>query len=353
MSESIASELVRERRFPAGAEWIGEKGVHFRVWAPARKIVKLVMNPNGEDIDASQWPVEAYLQDEGNGYFSALLPDVNTGALYRYLLDNDRQAYPDPASRFQPQGPHGPSQVIDASAFEWTDGEWPGIDALGQVMYEMHIGTYTPEGTWMAAAKELPELAALGVTVVEVMPVADFPGRFGWGYDGVNWFAPTHLYGTPDEFRHFVNQAHAVGLGVILDVVFNHFGPDGNYLEKFSGDYFSTRYECDWGAALNFDGPNSAPVRDYVLANVAYWIKEFHLDGLRLDATQQIFDRSPENIMAAIVKVVRSAAAPRKTFVVGENEPQHASNYFCLMNRTVSASMRYGTTTSIIPQWWL
>ncbi len=194
----------------------------------------------------------------------------------------------------------------------------------------MHIGTFTHEGNWVAAAKELPELAALGVTVLEIMPVADFPGRFGWGYDGVNLFAPTRLYGTPDEFRYFVNQAHAVGLGVILDVVYNHLGPDGNYLGKFSSDYFSTRYQCDWGDPLNFDGPNSGAVREYVLANSAYWIKEFHLDGLRLDATQQIFDSSAENIIAAIVKGVRSAGAPRLTYIIGENEPQDAKLFLPL-----------------------
>ncbi len=275
-------------------------------------------------------PTEIELQSEGNGYFSVILQDACVGSLYRYLLDDDPQPYPDPASRFQPQGPHGPSQVVDALTFDWTDAAWTGIEAQGQVIYEMHIGTFTHEGNWVAAAKELPELAALGVTVLEIMPVADFPGRFGWGYDGVNWFAPTRLYGTPDEFRYFVNQAHAVGLGVILDVVFNHLGPDGNYLGKFSSDYFSTRYQCDWGDPLNFDGPNSAAVRDYVLANSAYWIKEFHLDGLRLDATQQIFDSSAENIIAAIVKAVRSAGAPRLTFIIGENEPQDAKLFLPL-----------------------
>ena len=324
MSEQITTELVNARRFPVGAERVPEKGVHFRVWAPLRKIVKLVMNPQAEDIDPLHWPVEVELQNEGNGYFSAILPDDCVGALYRYLLDDDSQPYPDPASRFQPQGPHGPSQVIDALAFAWTDAAWPGIDAQNQVIYEMHIGTFTHEGNWVAAAKELPELAALGVTVLEIMPVADFPGRFGWGYDGVNLFAPTRLYGTPDEFRYFVNQAHAVGLAVILDVVFNHLGPDGNYLGRFSSNYFSTRYQCEWGEALNFDGPDSGAVREYVLANSAYWIKEFHLDGLRIDATQQIFDSSAENIIAAIVQVVRNAGAPRKTFIIGENEPQDA-----------------------------
>jgi maltooligosyltrehalose trehalohydrolase len=326
MSEKSITELVNSRRFPVGSERLADKGVHFRVWAPEKKMVKLVMNPRDEDIDPLHWPAEVDLQrEEKTGYFSAIVQKPCVGALYRYLLDDDPQPYPDPASRFQPQGPHGPSQVVDALTFEWTDAAWPGIDAQGQVIYEMHIGTFTHEGNWIAAARELRDLATLGVTVLEIMPVADFPGRFGWGYDGVNLFAPTRLYGTPDEFRYFVNEAHAVGLGVILDVVFNHFGPDGNYLGQFSNDYFSTRYQCDWGDALNFDGPNSGPVRDYVLANAAYWIKEFHLDGLRLDATQQIFDSSPENIIAAIVKAVRSAGAPRKTFVIGENEPQDAT----------------------------
>lgn len=321
MSEQITIDSVNVRRFPVGVERL-EKGMHFRVWAPERKTVRLVMSSRNEDLARVPPSIEVELQAEGNGYFSALLPDVGVGTLYRYLLDDDPQSYPDPASRFQPQGPHGPSQVIDASTFDWTDAAWLGIELQGQVIYEMHIGTFTHEGNWVEATKELPELAKLGVTVLEIMPVADFPGRFGWGYDGVNLFAPTRLYGTPDEFRQFVNQAHTVGLGVILDVVFNHFGPDGNYLGKFSNDYFSSHYECEWGDALNFDGPNSDGVRDYVLANAAYWIKEFHLDGLRIDATQQIFDSSPEHIIAAVVQAARSAGAPRKVLIVGENEPQ-------------------------------
>ncbi|MGZ4996259.1 MAG: malto-oligosyltrehalose trehalohydrolase [Methylobacter sp.] len=323
MSEQITIDSVSARRFPVGVERL-EKGMHFRVWAPERKTVKLIMSSKSEDLAHVPPSIEVELQAEGNGYFSALLPDVGVGTLYRYLLDDDPQSYPDPASRFQPQGPHGPSQVVDASTFDWTDAAWSGIELQGQVIYEMHIGTFTHEGNWAAAANELPELAELGVTVLEIMPVADFPGRFGWGYDGVNLFAPTRLYGTPDEFRQFVNQAHAVGLGVILDVVFNHFGPDGNYLGKFSNYYVSTRYECEWGDALNFDGPNSDAVRDYVLANAAYWIKEFHLDGLRIDATQQIFDSSPEHIIAAVVRAARSAGAQRKILVIGENEPQDA-----------------------------
>jgi maltooligosyltrehalose trehalohydrolase len=188
----------------------------------------------------------------------------------------------------------------------------------------MHIGTFTPEGTWKAASALLPQLAETGVTLLEVMPVADFSGNFGWGYDGVDLFAPTHLYGTPDNFREFVNRAHSIGIGVILDVVYNHMGHDGCYVSEFSEDYFTDRDRTDWGPALNFDGENSGPVREYVLSNVSYWIEEFHLDGLRLDATQNIYDRSSaEHILAAIARRARESAKGRSTVVVAENEPQH------------------------------
>ena len=261
---------------------------------------------------------------EPGTYFSGYIDAERAGTRYRFRLDGS-QLYPDPASRFQPDGPHGPSQVIDPNAFSWTDGNWKGCDPEGQIIYEMHIGTFTPDGTWQAAMRELPNLADLGVTVLEVMPVADFPGRFGWGYDGVNLFAPTRLYGRPDDFRRFVDRAHSLGMGVILDVVYNHIGPDGNYLKQFAPAYFTDRHKNDWGEAINFDGPDAEPVREYFVANAGYWIDEFHLDGLRLDATQQIFDSSPENILAAIGKRVRQAARGRSSIVVAENEHQHAN----------------------------
>src|SRR5262249_46346398 len=169
----------------------------------------------------------------------------------------------DPVARFHPQGPHGPSQLVDPGAFRWTDSGWHGAGLEGQIIYEMHVGTFTCEGTWEAAGRELPELAATGITVLEGMPVADFLGRFGWGYDGVDLFAPTRIYGGPDDFRRFIDRAHAAGLGVILDVVYNHLGPDGNYLKQFSEDYFTDRYKNEWGEAINFDGPNSGPVREF------------------------------------------------------------------------------------------
>jgi maltooligosyltrehalose trehalohydrolase len=266
--------------------------------------------------------VELEMVSEPGGYWSALVKAAHAGMHYRYRLDDG--AFPDPASRFQPAGPHGASQIVDPAIFRWTDANWNGVQRKGQIIYEMHIGTFTREGTWSAATARLPHLAELGVTLLEVMPVADFPGRFGWGYDGVNLFAPTRLYGQPDDFRGFVDRAHALGLGVILDVVYNHIGPDGNYLRSFATHYFSTRHKTEWGEGLNFDDKSSAPVRELFVANAGYWIDEFHLDGLRLDATQSIEDNSKTHVLAAIATRVREAAKGRGTYIVGENEPQDA-----------------------------
>ncbi len=300
-----------DRRLPVGAEVQPGGGVHFRVWAPRRREVEVVLEGGP--------PVR--LGGEGGGYFSGRVAEAGAGTRYRYRLDGEGP-FPDPAARFQPEGPHGPSQVIDPGAFRWTDGDWKGVGRDGQVLYELHVGTFTKEGTYEAASRELPALAELGVTVVELMPVAEFPGRFGWGYDGVDLFAPTRLYGQPDDLRRFIDRAHAAGVGVILDVVYNHFGPDGNYLKAFAEDYFTDRYKNEWGEAINFDGENVVPVREYFLANAGYWVEEFHFDGLRLDATQQIFDRSREHILAAISQRVRAAARGRGTLLVAENEPQ-------------------------------
>jgi len=299
-----------------GAEVMPNGGVYFRVWAPKCKSVAVQIGTDaqlatGEIID---------LGTEDNGYFSARVPNASHGMLYKFKLKGG--SFPDPASRFQPEGPHGPSQIVDARKFKWTDEKWQGIPRDGQIIYEMHIGTFTREGTWGAAMEQLPELARLGITAIEVMPVAEFPGRFGWGYDGVDLFAPTHLYGTPDEFRLFINRAHTLGIGVILDVVYNHIGPDGNYLKQFSDDYFTDRHQNEWGEAINFDGENSGPVREFFVSNAACWIDEFHLDGLRLDATHQIFDSSAEHVLAVMARKVREAGGKRATYLVAENEAQ-------------------------------
>ncbi|HVK09720.1 MAG TPA: malto-oligosyltrehalose trehalohydrolase [Gemmataceae bacterium] len=302
------------RRFPVGAEVRPDGLTHFRVWAPAcRRVAVAIENGPTHPLTAN-----------GDGYFAADVP-ATAGTRYRFWLDDDDSLYPDPASRYQPDGPHGPSQVVDPAAFRWTDADWKGVPLAGQVVYELHIGTFTREGTWAAAARELPELAAAGITCLEVMPVNDFPGRFGWGYDGVNLYAPTRLYGTPDDFRRFVDEAHRHGLGVILDVVYNHLGPDGNYLKKFAPAYFTDKYKTEWGEAINFDGPDSGPVREFFAGNAAYWIDEFHLDGLRLDATQNVYDDTPDppkHIIAEIGRRVRAAAKGRATILVAENEPQ-------------------------------
>jgi maltooligosyltrehalose trehalohydrolase len=303
------------RRLPIGAEAAPE-GVHFRVWAPKRRRVEVVF-----DEPAGDWPVEFELTPEDGGYFSGFVEGAGAGALYKFRLDGGG-AFPDPASRFQPRGPHGPSQVIDPAAYEWTVPDLPGLGRDGQVIYEMHVGTFTREGTWAAAARELPELADLGITVLELMPIAEFPGRFGWGYDGVDLFAPYHGYGQPDDFRRFVERAHAAGLGVILDVVYNHFGPDGNYLKELSETYFTDRYENDWGESINFETADAGPVREFFLANAGYWIEEFHLDGLRLDATQDVKDTSRDPILAAVGRRAREAAGGRRLYIIAENEPQ-------------------------------
>ncbi len=304
------------RRLPVGAEVLPDAGAHFRVWAPKRRSVAVVLQ------HGTAQGKEVALLAEGNGYFSGAVSVAGPDALYSYRLDGEVKLLPDPVSRFQPQGPHGPSQVIDPGQFRWSDRSWRGCPLDGQIIYEMHIGTFTQEGIWESAARELPALAELGVTVLEIMPVADFPGKFGWGYDGVNLFAPTQIYGAPDDFRRFVDRAHLLKLGVILDVVYNHIGPDGNFLKEFAPAYFTDRYKNDWGEAINFDGDDARPVREYFIANAGYWIDEFHLDGLRLDATQQMFDASPEHVLTGIGRRVREAADGRATIIVSENEPQ-------------------------------
>ncbi len=305
-----------DRKLPIGAEPQPGGGVHFRVWAPKSPSVHVELLENGKVIRA------APLVPEPDGYFSGVVPDARAGTLYKFRLDSG--SYPDPASRFQPDGPHGPSQAVDPSNFEWTDQTWKGLSVKDLVIYEMHLGTFTPEGTWRSAQRELARLKDLGVTTLEIMPIADFPGRFGWGYDGVDLFAPTRLYGTPNDARAFVNAAHELGLAMILDVVYNHIGPDGNYLPRFSADYFSCDYKCEWGEAINFDGRNSKPVREFFISNARYWISEFHFDGLRLDATQQIFDKTTSHVIKEITAAARAAAPGRSLFIVGENEPQHA-----------------------------
>ena len=311
----VGAEVVREGASPTPA------GVHFRLWAPAATTAEVVLEGPSQ---SGSFPLEP----EGTGgYFSGLVRHAHAGLLYRYRLSHlPDQLLPDPASRFQPDGPFGPSQVVDPGAFAWSDGVWRGIEPHRHVFYEMHPGTFTPEGTWRAAAAALDHVADLGATTIELLPIADFAGRFGWGYDGVNLFAPTRLYGGPDDLRAFVDRAHALGLAVVLDVVYNHLGPRGNFLFQIAPAYRSERHASEWGDTFNFDGEDAGPVRELVLANAGYWIDEFHLDGLRLDAIQAIHDGSPEHIVAAIQRRARDAAPGRRVLVIGENEPQEDIN---------------------------
>src|SRR6266705_3078624 len=306
------------RRYPIGAELIGANETHFCVWAPKATHVDVVLEKSAAKSARRTFHP---LQREDDEYFSGSA-EAGAGDCYRFRVDNAEHFHPDPASRFQPDGPHGSSRVVDPTTFRWSDAEWPGKQLKGQIIYEMHVGTFTEEGTWRAAAEQLPELARIGITVIEMMPIADFPGNFGWGYDGVDLFAPTHLYGTPDDLRTFVNHAHSFGLGVILDVVYNHFGPDGNYLGVYSDDYLTRENENDWGDSINFDGPNSRPVREFFVTNGRYWIDEFHFDGFRFDATQSIFDKSEEYIIGAIGRAARKTAGKRSIILIAENERQ-------------------------------
>jgi maltooligosyltrehalose trehalohydrolase len=295
-------------------------GVEFRVWAPDHGQVEviLVAGPGAESASRAH-----ALRPETGGYHAAVVPTAGVGTRYRYRLDGGA-CHPDPASRFQPEGPRGPSEVVDPTRFPWTDRGWPGISRRGLVLYEMHVGTFTPEGTWRAAAAWLADLAALGVTAVELMPVAEFPGRFGWGYDGVNLFAPYHGYGRPDEMRRFVNEAHGHGLGVLLDVVLNRLAPSECPLEAFARAYRSPRHATEWGAALNFDGPGSLGVRAFVLRNLAYWLEEFHIDGFRFDAAHEFHDTSQEHILAQAARRAREVSGGRGVLLIAENEPQQA-----------------------------
>jgi len=286
-----------------------DKGVSFGVWAPAQSSVALVL------VGDPDRPMHR----QSDGFFTLDVAEAHTGQRYWFRLAQGLR--PDPASRFQPEGPLGPSQIVDTRAFDWHDQHWRGAVARHRhAIYEMHIGTFTRAGTWAAATARLPYLVELGVTTLEVMPLAEFAGEFGWGYDGVDLFAPAHVYGTPYDAQRFVDEAHRLGLGVILDVVYNHFGPVGN----FFGDFSKTVHGApgEWGDSINYDGEGAEPVRRFMIENAAYWVREFHFDGLRLDATHGIRDTSEHHIVAQICRGAREAACGREIFIVAESEPQ-------------------------------
>lgn len=284
-----------------GAQLDSTGSCRWSVWAPTARSVDLVLwNGTQESNRHAMLP-------EAGGWFALNLADIRHGQRYTFSLDGGPER-PDPASRWQPDGVHRSSAVFRPEDFAWTDACWRGVSREDLVIYELHVGTFTPEGTFDAVLPRLPELVELGVTAIELMPVAQFPGHRNWGYDGVHWFAVQNSYGGPRALQRLVDAAHAAGLAVILDVVYNHLGPEGNYLAEF-GPYFTEKYHTPWGAALNYDDAGSDEVREFVLANVEYWLVDFHLDGLRLDAIHAICDTSQRHLLTEIGEVARDVAA--------------------------------------------
>ncbi|WP_235907868.1 malto-oligosyltrehalose trehalohydrolase [Siccirubricoccus phaeus] len=313
MSHPVAQPLCRAHRMPFGAELRAE-GVCFRLWAPSHEAV-------GVELDCATAPLP--MRHAGAGWHELLTDLAGPGTRYRFVLP-DGLRVPDPASRFQPEDVHGPSEVVDPAAYLWTDAGWRGRPWEEAVLYELHVGAFTPEGSFRAAIGKLDHLVALGITAIEIMPVAEFPGARGWGYDGVLPFAPDASYGRPEDLKALVDAAHARGLMVLLDVVHNHFGPEGNYLWSVAPEFFTERHHTPWGAAINFDGPGSETVREFFLHNALYWVEEFHLDGLRLDAVHAMLDDSPRHILQELAERLRAAAPEREIHLVLENEHNEA-----------------------------
>jgi maltooligosyltrehalose trehalohydrolase len=297
---------------PFGAE-LRDGGARFALWAPAAAAVglELVGGPQRGSV-----PMER----RDGGWFEAAVPRADETTQYAFRVAG-HLLVPDPASRSNPDGVHGPSRLVDPAAYAWDDAGWRGRPWHEAVVYELHVGAFTPEGTFAAAIERLDELAALGVTAVELMPVAAFSGRHGWGYDGVLPFAPHAAYGAPEDLKRLVDAAHARGLMVLLDVVYNHFGPDGNYLHAYAPQFFNPRHQTPWGAAVNFDGEHCRPVREFFIHNALYWLEEYHFDGLRLDAIHAIADDSPLHIVTEIAQAVRAGPGrERHVHLVLEND---------------------------------
>lgn len=281
---------------------LGKEGVEYAVWAPEVSRIVVDILPSGAAASGSRLiPMK---KTEG-GYHRAIDEAGRAGDAYGFLLEG-RTLRPDPASRAQQNGVHGRSLVVDPKAYAWRDADWERPAFRDLTIYELHIGTFTPEGTFRGAIEKLPALAELGVTALEIMPVADFPGARNWGYDGVLIYAPAQAYGPPDDLRALVDAAHEHGLAVILDVVYNHFGPDGNYLASYSPHYFCQKHHTPWGDGFNFDTERCAPVRRFFIENPLYWMEEFHIDGFRFDATHEIHDDSPAHILAEMTAAIHA-----------------------------------------------
>jgi len=305
--------MKRRYQMPFGAQLLDGGGVRFRIWAPAAKRVALSLQDcEGEGVDE--------MAPQEGGWFELVNRSAAAGSLYRYCID-DNLSVPDPASRFNPEDVHGHSEVIDPCSFDWQDGDWRGRPWHEAVFYELHVGTFTDEGSFKGVEARLAHLAELGITALELMPVADFPGNRNWGYDGVLPFSPDSSYGRPEELKSLVQAAHSYGLMVFLDVVYNHFGPEGNYLHAYAPDFFTDRHHTPWGDAINFDGDNARTVRDFFIHNALYWLEEYHLDGLRLDAVHAIIDDSEPDILIELAEAVHQGPGQlRHVHLVLEND---------------------------------
>jgi malto-oligosyltrehalose trehalohydrolase len=308
---SVASRVgARCHAMPFGAELQPDGGVRFRLWAPKHERMALRIEGEARTLQ---------LERQAGGWHSLITRHAGAGSRYRYVLP-DGMAVPDPASRYQPEDVHGPSEVIDPAAYRWQDLDWRGRPWVESVIYELHLGCFTAAGSFDAARERLRHVAELGATAIEIMPLSDFPGQRNWGYDGVLPFAPDASYGHPRELKALIDAAHALGLMVLIDVVYNHFGPEGNYLSLYAPEFFSSRHHTPWGAAINFDGGDSRTVRDFVVHNALYWLTEFHCDGLRLDAVHAILDESPLHILAELAQRTRAALPGRHVHLLLENE---------------------------------
>lgn len=291
-----------------------EGGAIFRLFAPAASSVRLALDEHAPNPRAP-----AAMQSCGNGWYELAVEDARPGTQYRFVLP-DGFRVPDPASGYAPFGVHGPSELVDPDAYAWHDDNWKGRPWNEAVLYELHIGTFTSEGTFRAAAERLDFLRDLGVTAIELMCVCAFAGQRSWGYDGVQFFAPDATYGRPEDLKAFIDAAHARGIMVVLDVVYNHFGPEGNYIPRYFPGIFSREHKTAWGPGLNFDGPGCREVREFIVQNALYWTQEFHADGLRLDASHALIDNSPHHILNEISERVRAGAGQRRTHLILENE---------------------------------
>ncbi|HWY57399.1 MAG TPA: malto-oligosyltrehalose trehalohydrolase [Terriglobales bacterium] len=309
--------MNRRYNMPFGAECLDDGGVRFRLWAPAARQVELaVAGANGS--------MRLTLDEREGGWFELTTDAAKRGTQYKFRL-NDSQEVPDPASRFQPQDVHGPSEVVRPEDFDWQDGDWRGSRWEEAVIYEVHVGTFIPSGTFSGVRERLDYLADTGITAIELMPVADFPGKRNWGYDGVFLFAPDSIYGRPEDLKELVQSAHARGIMVLLDVVYNHFGPEGNYLRSYAPQFFTDRHHTPWGDGINFDGPESRVVRYFFIHNALYWLTEYHFDGLRLDAVHAIIDDSKPDILTELADAVRSSINPnRHVHLILENDRNQA-----------------------------